>query len=64
MVASGLPVRNGWNHAEQAAKMALKLVKAAESFTIPHKPDVKLAIRVGINTGSTMAGVVGLKMPR
>ncbi|KAJ8040089.1 Atrial natriuretic peptide receptor 2 [Holothuria leucospilota] len=64
MVVSGVPKRNGLDHAGHIASMALDLVKVCESFVIPHQPETKLRIRAGIHSGSVVAGVVGLKMPR
>jgi hypothetical protein len=51
MVASGLPVRNGIIHAHEIARMALKLIEAARSFKIRHRPNEKLRLRIGIHTG-------------
>ncbi|XP_038045138.1 atrial natriuretic peptide receptor 1-like [Patiria miniata] len=64
MVVSGVPVRNGNAHAREIANMALALIQEVDSFTIRHKRDRKLQLRVGIHTGPCVAGVVGLKMPR
>ncbi|OTF80151.1 Guanylate cyclase-like protein, partial [Euroglyphus maynei] len=64
MVASGLPIRNGDNHAKEIAMMALKLSKVVETFRIPHLPKTKLRLRIGINSGPCDAGVVGSKMPK
>ncbi|ELT96795.1 hypothetical protein CAPTEDRAFT_124162 [Capitella teleta] len=64
MVVSGLPVRNGQNHAREIARMSLAILNAVMSFKIRHKPGVALRIRIGIHTGPVCAGVVGLKMPR
>ncbi|GFU21411.1 atrial natriuretic peptide receptor 1 [Nephila pilipes] len=64
MVASGLPVRNGNDHAREIARLALKLLSALVDFRIRHKPHKKLKIRIGIHSGPCVAGVVGLKMPR
>jgi class 3 adenylate cyclase len=33
-------------------------------FSIPHLPGERLRMRIGIHTGPTVAGVVGLSMPR
>jgi len=51
MVVSGLPVRNGNNHAREVARMALSLLEAVKSFEIRHRPGEKLKLRIGINTG-------------
>ncbi|ELU14714.1 hypothetical protein CAPTEDRAFT_158426 [Capitella teleta] len=64
MVASGLPVRNGKLHVAEIASMALDLLKAVADFTIPHKAEAVLKLRIGLHTGSCAAGVVGLTMPR
>lgn len=64
MCVSGLPRTNGDNHAAEIVRMALSLIKGAQDFKIPHRPKNQLKIRVGVNTGSVMSGVVGLKMPR
>ncbi|PAA47930.1 hypothetical protein BOX15_Mlig029578g3, partial [Macrostomum lignano] len=64
MVVSGLPVRNGINHAREIARMALNFLEHISTFRIRHKPEEKLKLRIGINSGPVCAGVVGLKMPR
>lgn len=64
MCGSGLPVRNGNLHAREVARMSLDLRDAIACFKIPHKPDQKLRIRIGLNSGPCVAGVVGLKMPK
>ncbi|XP_070553696.1 atrial natriuretic peptide receptor 1-like [Ptychodera flava] len=64
MVVSGLPVRNGRKHAGEIATMALDLLHACQSFVIPHMPEEKLKLRIGIHTGPCVAGVVGIAMPR
>ncbi|XP_077563673.1 atrial natriuretic peptide receptor 1-like isoform X2 [Haemaphysalis longicornis] len=64
MVVSGLPDRNGHNHAREVARMALSLLRAVRNFRIRHRPDDTLKLRIGIHTGPCCAGVVGQKMPR
>ncbi|XP_026810639.1 atrial natriuretic peptide receptor 1-like [Rhopalosiphum maidis] len=63
MVVSGLPERNGDNHAKEIALMSLAILDAVQMFTIQHKPDAQLKVRIGIHTGPVCAGVVGQKMP-
>ena len=64
MVVSGLPNRNGLNHAREIARMALRLLKKVEHFIIRHMPKEQLKLRIGVHTGPVVAGVVGVKMPR
>lgn len=64
MVVSGLPTRNGTRHASEIATMALHILSAVYTYVIPQQPDRKLKVRIGINTGPVVAGVVGSKMPR
>ena len=64
MVVSGLPNRNGDKHAGEIASMSLHLLSAMIDFRIPHLPDERLQLRVGMHSGPVVAGVVGVKMPR
>uniref|UniRef100_A0A8C1EGF3 Guanylate cyclase n=1 Tax=Cyprinus carpio carpio TaxID=630221 RepID=A0A8C1EGF3_CYPCA len=64
MVASGLPICNGTRHAEEISTMALHFLSAIKRFKIRHLPKEKLALRIGINSGPVVAGVVGNTMPR
>ncbi|CAG2105133.1 unnamed protein product [Medioppia subpectinata] len=64
MVVSGLPERNGVEHARQIAKMSLKIRDNVQNFVVRHKPNEKLQLRIGIHTGPTCAGVVGNIRPR
>ncbi|KAJ8348461.1 hypothetical protein SKAU_G00270500 [Synaphobranchus kaupii] len=64
MVASGLPKRNGNKHAAEIANMSLNLLSSVGTFQMRHMPSVPVRIRIGIHSGSCVAGVVGLTMPR
>ncbi|XP_052058788.1 retinal guanylyl cyclase 2-like [Mytilus californianus] len=64
MVASGLPIPNGNRHAGEVGTMALDLLSQCGKFTIRHMPEVPLRLRIGLHSGSCVAGVVGLTMPR
>ncbi|XP_067129798.1 guanylate cyclase soluble subunit alpha-2-like [Centruroides vittatus] len=60
-VAGGLH-RPSKTHAQQTAWMALKMMNAAQTV---HSHDGKLLqMRIGLHSGSVLAGVVGVKMPR
>ena len=51
MVVSGLPKRNGIEHARQVARMSLKILESVMNFTIRHKPQTPLKARIGIHSG-------------
>ncbi|XP_014664156.1 PREDICTED: guanylate cyclase 2G-like [Priapulus caudatus] len=64
MVASGLPKKNGHQHAAEICSMALNLLHTIKSFNMPHREGELLKVRMGVHSGPCVAGVVGLKMPR
>jgi class 3 adenylate cyclase len=51
MVVSGLPIRNGDRHAGEIASMALDLLARVKTFTIDHRPNDRLLLRIGIHSG-------------
>ncbi|KAF8374507.1 gcy-7 [Pristionchus pacificus] len=64
LCVSGLPHRNGHAHVKEICSMALAFMASLKHFKIPHLPGERINLRVGINTGPCVAGVVGLTMPR
>ncbi len=58
MVVGGIPTECP-NHAESIAEMALDMQQAIAHFNQENKLD--FAIRIGINTGPVVAGVIGTK---
>jgi len=62
MVCSGVPEKNDY-HASEVSKMALDLLTKLVTFEVPHKPGYRLRMRMGVHTGSVVAGVVGTKIP-
>ena len=48
---SGLPIRNGDEHAGEIASMSLSLLRAVMQFKIRHRPDQTLMLRIGIHSG-------------
>lgn len=58
MVAGGLPIPQS-NHAEAVADMALEMLEAISQFQrVDHHP---FQLRIGIHTGSVIAGVIGIR---
>jgi adenylate cyclase len=58
MVVGGLPIPRA-GHAKAVIEMALEMQTVVQDFT---RPDGRpLQLRVGINTGSVVAGVIGIK---
>ena len=58
MVAGGLPVPKD-NHAEAVAEMALDMQASINRFQA--EKNEQFQIRIGINTGQVVAGVIGIK---
>ena len=53
MVVSGVPKKNGNEHAYQIATMALELIHQAKTHClIPHSDNEKVRIRVGLHSGN------------
>ena len=52
MIVSGLPMRNGNNHAAEIARTAMALLNAVRTFKIRHIPQEQLKLRIGIHTGT------------
>ncbi|CAJ0918781.1 unnamed protein product, partial [Mesorhabditis belari] len=64
LCVSGLPYRNGIQHVKEIAEMSLDFLRAVKIFRIPHLPTESINLRIGMHSGSCVAGVVGLAMPR
>ena len=47
MYVSGLPIRNGDNHAVEVTNCAIDLLSGIVGFKVRHLPDYELKIRIG-----------------
>jgi adenylate cyclase len=59
MAASGLPVPSP-EHAAQAAHVALDMIQLLDRFN--ERTASTLQVRIGINTGNVVAGVIGRRL--
>ncbi|KAK2141946.1 hypothetical protein LSH36_1012g00004, partial [Paralvinella palmiformis] len=64
MVVSGIPTKNGNNHAGAVVSMSLDILSCIAMFRTGHMPEDCLQLRIGLHSGPAAAGVVGQKMPR
>ncbi|XP_052233271.1 atrial natriuretic peptide receptor 1-like [Dreissena polymorpha] len=64
MCVSGLPERIGNSHVTEIADMSLAILETVGVFIIRHLPNEHMRVRIGLNSGPVVAGVVGLTMPR
>ncbi|KAK6746790.1 hypothetical protein RB195_000198 [Necator americanus] len=64
LCVSGLPVRNGSDHIKEIVDMSLAFMEYVREFRILSLPRERVELRIGINSGGCVAGVVGLRMPR
>ncbi|KAL7071368.1 hypothetical protein ACQ4LE_009104 [Meloidogyne hapla] len=64
LVCSGIPKRNGNDHAKEIAELAFAFLRTVATFRVDHLPNERVNLRIGIHTGPAVAGVVGLTMPR
>jgi PAS domain S-box-containing protein len=63
VIAAGVPNTNA-THASDLATMALHVLQSIDKFRFSMNPDLKVRVRVGINSGPVVAGLVGTKMSR
>uniref|UniRef100_A0A0K0EBF9 Guanylate cyclase n=1 Tax=Strongyloides stercoralis TaxID=6248 RepID=A0A0K0EBF9_STRER len=64
MCVSGLPIKNGDLHVKEIACLSIDLVKKMPEFDVSYLPKGTVKVRIGIHSGSCIAGVVGLTMPK
>ncbi|XP_050396381.1 uncharacterized protein LOC126814954 [Patella vulgata] len=64
MVASGLPTRIGNRHSLEVAALACDLIDMMSKRRFSAAGNKFIQLRIGINTGPCMAGIVGTIMPR
>ena len=51
-------------HTTEIAAMALDLLAGSVVFQIPHKPNSRLQMRMGIHSGPAVGVVAGSKIPK
>jgi class 3 adenylate cyclase len=63
-VVSGVPTRNGNNHVKEIIDMAIDFQRAVKTLRLLHLPDQRIQMRIGVHSGSCVAGIVGVTNPR
>ncbi|KAI6199081.1 Guanylate cyclase [Aphelenchoides besseyi] len=63
-IVSGIPRRNNHEHSQQIALMAIEFQRAVKTLRMDHLPNHPIQIRVGVHSGSAVAGIVGMTAPR
>ncbi|KAI6231002.1 Guanylate cyclase [Aphelenchoides besseyi] len=63
-VSSGVPRRNGFNHSKSISDMALDFLRSIKKLRLDHLPNDPIRMRVGVHSGSSVAGIVGMTAPR
>ncbi|KAJ1358084.1 hypothetical protein KIN20_016394 [Parelaphostrongylus tenuis] len=53
LCVSGLPHKNGNDHIKEICNMSLELMNRLKNFSIPHLPNDKIRLRIGVHTGCT-----------
>ncbi|OQV15546.1 Atrial natriuretic peptide receptor 2 [Hypsibius exemplaris] len=64
MIVSGLPVPNGTQHVVIVATMSLELLNAVKGRSFTASFNTSCRMRIGMNSGPSVAGVIGLKLPK
>jgi class 3 adenylate cyclase len=62
LIAAGMPEQNEC-HAPEICSMALELMSKVVPFEVKHKPGYRIKVRIGIDSGTASAGVIGDKIP-
>eukprot|EP00736_Rhodelphis_marinus_P008113 Rmarinus@m.22452 len=64
MFAGGIEDSHQKDHAEAAARAAVECQKAMDMFRKRGPDSEDIRIRVGLHSGSVLAGIIGIKLPR
>ncbi|VDK56023.1 unnamed protein product [Anisakis simplex] len=56
MCVSGLPHRNGDEHGRVIVLMSIEIMNSIKKLRIPHLPDERISLRIGMHTGPCVAG--------
>ncbi|CAB3410030.1 unnamed protein product [Caenorhabditis bovis] len=64
LICCGIPEMPGHKHLREICKISLKLQTFMKTFTVRHRPNHKLDVKMGVTTGAVAAGILGSIAPR
>ncbi|CAJ0958041.1 unnamed protein product, partial [Mesorhabditis belari] len=65
LLISGIPKVDHYQHLVEVCRLALKFREfALNDYKIPHHPEKKLRLKMGINSGPLASGILGIAAPR
>jgi class 3 adenylate cyclase len=63
MISAGVPGQ-GNDHASDICKLALDILSKCATFVVKHKPNIRLKMRMGVNTGPCSTVIGTIEKPR
>jgi class 3 adenylate cyclase len=62
LISAGVPGSHD-HHASDICKLALDILSKCATFEVKHKPNIRLKVRMGVNTGPCVTAIGTIKKP-